>query len=92
MARTIWKFPVSAELGATIDIPVGAQVLTAQLQSGSLVIWALVEADARSVKRAVHVIGTGWTSPFPDNVDYIDYIATFQDGPFVWHVFIEKEA
>jgi hypothetical protein len=85
---TIWKFPTSGELGAKIEMPSGAQILTAQPQGGTLMIWAIVDTDAPKVKRQVHVIGTGWTSPFPDNVRYV---ATVQQPPFVWHVFIGPE-
>lgn len=83
--KTIWKFNLVVTDRQRIEMPKGAQVLTVQLQDGWPRLWALVELDEASLTemRTFEIHGTG--NPIDDGERH--YIATFQQPPFVWHVF-----
>lgn len=84
---TVWKFAFAGVPGdaAPFLIPAGARVLTAQIQAGAITLWVLVDPSRPTESRRFRISGTGWDLPFPS-----EYIATVQDGPFVWHVFEDK--
>lgn len=81
---TIWKFPID-RMHNELLIPFVARVLCAQFQGTVLCMWALVDPDSPKEKRVVHVVGTG------EQIvgDLGEYIGTVQQGPLVWHVFLE---
>ena len=84
-ALTVWKWELSP--GYTpIDMPVGAKVLAAQEQNGTIMLWALIDAAAETEQRVFAVKGTGHEIIVQDGERY-DYIATAQMGWLVWHVF-----
>ena len=68
----------------SVEMPIGAKILTIEDQDGRLHIWAIVDTDAESEFRYFAIVGTG--QDFPEADDYT-YINTIQDGPFVWHIF-----
>ena len=78
--KAIYKYQLPA-VGA-LQLPLGAQILTIQLQNGSPTLWALVEPDNTLVDRTISIVGTGW-----EVEDNMEYICTYMDGPFVWHAF-----
>lgn len=83
--QTIWKFPLRIADVQTIEMPAGAQILTAQVQYDELQLWAIVNPDAPESWRTFAIATTGRVMHFtPDK-----YIATFQlhDGAFVGHLF-----
>ena len=82
MIKQIWKFKVEN----FIEMPKGAEILTVQIQDGQMFnacIWAKVNPENELEKRHFIVVGTG--QGFQD--DNTNYIGTYQDGPFVWHLF-----
>lgn len=86
MTTTIHKFTLRPRpsFGAqAIDLPVDAQILDCQMQGGRLALWALLDPSATSLLRAFRVYATGTGLPTAPG----RYIATVQDGPYVWHVF-----
>lgn len=84
MEKTIWKFELRPAI-TKIEMPEGAQVLTAQMQGNQLCLWALVDPGAKKETRTFEVFGTG----HPINEGNIMYITTFQmsGGAFIFHVF-----
>ena len=85
MAKQIWKY----SLENIIEMPKGAEILTVDIQNGQMFnaqMWVKVDTENEMEKRMFEVIGTG------QNFDDTNrkYIGTYQDGPFVWHVF-EKD-
>jgi len=84
---TIHKYHITSE--TTVEMPMGAQVLTVQTQHGEPCIWALVDPAAQSETRQNVAFGTG--HPVPDDVA-LAYIGTFQieSGSLVFHVFERK--
>lgn len=82
MTKTIWKYELKQ--GTTeIIMPTGAEILTVQNQGEHPMLWVLVEPDNKPQTRRFTIFGTGW--PMDDYSG--DYVATFQQGSFVWHVF-----
>lgn len=87
--NAVWKYPISLIDYVSVEMPRGAQVLSAQIQRGFLTLWALVDTDARLEVREFRIFGTG---------EYIDdnlkFIATIQlpETELVFHIFeIERE-
>lgn len=86
--RTIYKYPLLVCGGAqSVAIPMGAELLTVQLQHGEPVLWAMVEPEAPKVMRHVQMYGTGW--PIGVNDELIKFLGTVQcNGDIlVWHFF-----
>jgi len=83
--KSVWKFPLEITDVNVVIMPKGAKVLTVQMQNGTPTIWALVDIGVESVERRFKLHGTGHN--FNDYGDYATYVGTFQDGPFVGHLF-----
>lgn len=81
---TIWKFPLRIADKVLIEMPAGAKLLTVQMQNGSPFIWASLDEKEPLGLRRVYVRGTGHEL-YP--AEPHRYVGTFQQGPFVWHVF-----
>lgn len=82
--KTIWKYQLNRVAQAKIDIPIGAQILSAQMQDGIIAVWALVDPAAPKQPKAFHIFGTGWDIEETS----LCYVATVQDKDgFVWHIF-----
>lgn len=81
--KTIWKFAVPIDDELQIKLPSGAEVLCVQLQGGVPTIWAIVNPRAKPELRTFYVCGTG--NPIPERP--MRYLGTFQQQPFVWHLF-----
>ena len=78
--KQIWKFKV----GSIIEMPKGAEILTVKMQSSfDTCLWALVDSEKETEKREFEIIGTGQEF----DSDNRKYVGTWQDGPFVWHLF-----
>jgi hypothetical protein len=84
----IWKFVLEMQDSQRIEMPEGAQVLTVQTQGQRPCLWAVVDIFDGSLTemRTFEIHGTG---NLIENGSIINqrYIATFQQPPFVWHVF-----
>ncbi|WP_037322845.1 DUF7352 domain-containing protein [Amycolatopsis thermoflava] len=84
--RTVWKFPLNLIGEPVIPMPRGAQILTVQMQDGQPQLWALVDPAQPVERRRLFIVGTG--QPMP--TDAATYLATWQSGPFVFHLFEES--
>lgn len=83
--KTIYKYPVKITDAFTVDLPVGAEILTVQMQNDEPCMWVLVELEPGIREtRAFRIYGTGHMVNDKDS-----YIGTFQqhDGRLVWHLF-----
>lgn len=89
MSKVVYKYPLSGRSFDTVRMPYKAKVLTAMFQGGTLCLWAEVDGDAlANTETFVLVVGTGMEFPDVDMDDY-RYVSTVQEGPFVWHVYVE---
>jgi len=83
--KTIWKY----QIAVMARMPKGAEILTVQMQNEEPCVWAVVEPDAEKENRYLEVFGTG--QPIHEDVER-RYIGTFQQPPFVWHLFERLDA
>lgn len=81
--KAIWKFALSEH--CTLDMPVGATILTAREQGDDVCMWAEVDPRAPMEKREFHVFGTGFKLPEKAMV----YLGTAQlhGGRLVLHAY-----
>ena len=82
--KTIYKYPVSYG-PFLIKMYKEAEVLCVQMQNDIPQMWALVDLDAEEEDRGFVLVGTGAIfHEFPPNHKYV---GTYQEPPFVWHLF-----
>lgn len=81
-----WSLPKGKDR-FSLEIPQGAMLLTAHVQHGSPVIWALIDPEAPAEKRDFIVLETGEQLPELPGIPH--YIATFQfdAGNYILHLF-----
>ena len=82
--KTIFKYPLVTRDEMSLNMPIGAEILTVQLQDGVPCMWTRVDPSRCQETRIFHIHGTG--NPIP-NSDREIYIGTWQKGSFVWHLF-----
>lgn len=81
----IWKFSL---LKSNITMPLGAKILSCQLQMGCPTLWAAVDPNAPTEERIFQVAMTG--GDVPENAEYI--ATCVQPHGLVLHIFEEKKA
>lgn len=84
--QRVYKYVLSPD-GSSVDMPVGAEILTAREQDEQICVWAKVDADfTLTEKRKFLVAGTGHDLPEDPNWHYIG-TAMLERGRLVMHVF-----
>jgi len=92
--RSIYKYPLDIEYGNgsagweprnVIEMPKGAKILSAAIQHGKGVLWALVDPNAEKERRQVLITATGGN--IGDEFDGRRFIGTllFGEGAIVLH-------
>lgn len=84
--RTIYKYPLSHGLQQVRHIPVGANIISVQMQNGVPCIWAIVDTTAEVIPVQFQIYGTGQEIPTDCR---LKHIGSIQDGQYVWHVFMD---
>ena len=88
--KRVYKYPLDIQDEATVMMPIGARVLSVQVQNGRPCLWAAVDPTETEIeKRLFRIAGTG----HPIHDDVVDgFIGTIQlyDGKLVFHVFEAK--
>ena len=79
----IWKYPFEITDLFDLLLPLGARVLSVGMQGEQPCLWAMVEPSNTPEARSFAVVGTG--HPLPSGT--ATYLDTFQQPPFVWHLF-----
>jgi hypothetical protein len=79
--KRIYKYELKE---GSVEMPIGAKILSTQTQNDRPYIWTLVDIDAECEFRNFAIVGTGHDFPEADDFTYIN---TIQDGQFVWHIF-----
>jgi len=84
----VYKYSVKSTGSTKIEVPVGAEILSAKNQNEGLEIWALVDgAQTKTREITIRSFVTGLEEvPDPDNLSFIDTVL-FQNDRFVVHVF-----
>jgi len=80
---TIYKYPIEVVDYQNVEMPIGAEILSAQAQKDILCLWAKVNqgVEGKSLRR-FRIYGTGHEVQVDGK-----FIDTVQMGPLVWHVF-----
>lgn len=84
--KTIYKYEVEM-VGQvfSINLPLESKILDVQVQGGTPYLWVLHEDVTQpKSKRHFRIVGTGHGI---DPLKKITHIGTFQQPPFVWHLF-----
>jgi hypothetical protein len=85
--KKIFKYPLEITDTQFIELPLGAEILTVQVQGDQLCLWAMVNTspDAITKNRRIEIVGTGYPVPAGD----LKYISTIQimDGSLIFHIF-----
>lgn len=87
--KTVYKYKLEKEAHATdLNLPFGAQVLSAKEQYGDVCIWAAVDTGIKvTVPRRFVTVGTGHI--VPPHAYFIDTVM-LMGGSLVVHVFEVK--
>jgi hypothetical protein len=88
--KQIWKFHLYPNSNTHRTVPKGFRPLSVGVQGTELCVWGVVDPKQRDTEtRLFWAVGTGQDI---DNNEFIkcDFIGTVQQGPFVWHVFMNR--
>jgi hypothetical protein len=80
--RQVWKYEVPTDESA-IEMPLCAEILSAQFQGDKVYVWALVDIDKALTKRKIFVRGSGRDI----SSENLLFIQTIFYGARVFHVF-----
>ena len=88
--RAVWKFPAPVDDQVKIDLPLGAEILSVQVQRGEPCIWALCDTEAKKELRSFVWVGTGHAYPsrFYQGLAFVGTIQ-LEGGSLVFHLFEE---
>lgn len=84
--KRIYKYELEIEDGQNISLPIGAEILDAQMQSDKLCMWCLVNPKVPTEIRNFEIFGTGHPV-LSDMGTSRKYIATVQTRGLVFHLF-----
>lgn len=84
----IWKYELTPKREQTIEIPLGAEILSVGCQQHpeQAVIWAKVNPNAVKALKIIVVLATGQEYECEPSWE-LKFIGTGQMGWMVWHVF-----
>jgi hypothetical protein len=87
--KKIYKYQLDLLDTQFVELSLGAEILTVQMQGNQLCLWAMVNTLPEAIKknRRIEIIGTGNPVPIGD-LKYISTFQMFQDwGTLTYHVF-----
>lgn len=79
----VWKYIVEVD-GPPVEMPTGAEILTAQMQGGDICIWARVNTEMQPEQRTIIIAATG--EGISPGLAYIGTVISPRTG-LVWHLF-----
>jgi hypothetical protein len=84
VTHVVWKFEIPAQPSFTLDMRLGARVLSVQLQDGKPMLWALVDTSQPERTFAFRSVPTG----LEFDPTGLTFAGTFQPLPgLVFHLF-----
>lgn len=81
----IFKYPLKLVDMQLVYMPLGAKILSVDVQNEIICLWAMVDVKGANQSRVFAIYGTG--QPITDDVNKLTFIGTVQMGVYVWHVF-----
>jgi hypothetical protein len=82
--KTVWKYPLALLDRQVLKAPLYAKPRLVAVQNEQACIWLEVETTNPVRDLVVHIEGTGHAIEHDGT-----HAGSFQDGPFVWHVYVE---
>jgi len=87
MNKTIWKYELKIDDLQNVTMPIGAEILSVQMQNDTPCLWALVNPDEKETDaRNIETFGTGHPVTYDMGVTR-KFIDTYQTRGLVFHVF-----
>jgi hypothetical protein len=84
--KTIYKYPIEIKDQQKIQVHLDCKFLYAGLDNNNTpCVWAEVDTESQKFWRVINIFGTG--NPMPNPVG--QYLNSFNQNPFVWHVYIK---
>lgn len=84
--KAIYKYPIDFATSQILAMPVGADIISVQMQNGILTIWAIISTEVSLIPVTIRIFGTGKEIP----VDLVlRHVGSIRVGIHVWHVFID---
>jgi hypothetical protein len=80
--RRIYKYALN--VADEQDLMLRGRVLSAGVQDGAIMVWAVHDDDVPAYRVQISVRGTG--HPL-GSVNESDFVGTVFMGPYVWHIF-----
>ena len=89
--KRVFKYPLEQMDGQKVALPVGAEILSVQVQHETIVLYALVDdLEQGFEKRAFRIAGTGHLLEGTDRMKFLGTVQ-LRAGNLVFHVFEVKE-
>ena len=86
--KRIYKYPFTVTAKVTVSMVKGAKIIYVDIQDDTPCIWAEVEDESTTmVDYHFRIFGTGHDIPLSIG----PHIATFQQPPFVWHLYHRRK-
>jgi hypothetical protein len=86
----VYKYTLGIEDEQKVRMPIGAKVLSVQMQDDVLCVWALVNPDAGREYRRFFIHGTGHVVRYPDEALFVGTVHLPEHG-LVFHIFVLPE-
>ena len=82
--KRIYKYPVPIDDTFDLELPLGSEILTVQMQKEIPQMWVVCNPGALKAVRHFYIYGTGMQVQ-----DNLIYIGSFQmlEGNLIWHLF-----
>lgn len=81
---TVYKYPVEINDTFVLTMPAVAKPLHVALRHGSPYVWVAVNPETMDVDHQFQLCGTGHRRT---DIAADTHVGSFQEGPFVWHLF-----
>lgn len=82
----VFKYPLVHDDLQTVLLPKDARILHIQEQHGAFMLWALVDPDAPTERRAIRIAGTGHEIDLGHNLRHISTFG-FGGSGLIFHAF-----
>jgi len=85
----IWKYPLEKARTQLVRMPSKSEIMDIQMQNGELTLWVMADPETETIEVRINTYGTGYETNEKSFKDV--YLATIQNGEYVWHFFMNYE-
>ena len=84
--KTIYKYSISITESQIVNMPIGSNIISLQMQNGIATMWAIVDTTESLTPVKIRIFGTGEEIPAGS---VLRHIGSIQEKGYVWHIFID---